>query len=72
MCLLRDVVGKGKSFGYNHKIITIRFKSRHLVLRLLGNLMIYKTPSKGLIVQGEDTLLLDCFSRSSFYSLVFF
>jgi hypothetical protein len=31
-------VRKGKGFGYNHKIMIIKFKSCDLVLRLLGNL----------------------------------
>jgi hypothetical protein len=33
----------------------MRFRSRHLVLWLLGNLMVFESPGKGLVVQGKDT-----------------
>jgi hypothetical protein len=32
----------------------IRFRSRHLVLWLLGNLMVCESPGKRLVVQWED------------------
>jgi len=32
----------------------IRFRSRHIVLRSLGNLMVCESPGNGLVVQGED------------------
>jgi hypothetical protein len=35
--LLRGV-REGKGFEYNHKVMIIRFRSRHLVLWLLENL----------------------------------
>ena len=44
------------SFRFNHKIMIIKFRSHHLVLWLLGNLMVCESPGKGLVVQGEDTL----------------
>jgi hypothetical protein len=41
--------------GFNHKIMIIRFRSRHLVLWSLGNLMECESPSKELVVQGKNS-----------------
>jgi hypothetical protein len=53
---LADLTPKcvGKGFGFNHKIMIIRFRSRHLVLWSLENLMVCESLGKGLVVQGED------------------
>jgi hypothetical protein len=49
---LQSVLDRG--FGFNHKIMIIRFRSRNLVLWSLENLMVCENPGKGLVVQGED------------------
>jgi len=41
--------------GVTHKIMIIKFRSRHLVLWLLENLMVCESLGKELVVQGEDT-----------------
>jgi hypothetical protein len=50
VCLL-SVLERG--FEFNHKIMISRFKSRHLVLWLLENLMVCESLDKRLVVQGK-------------------
>jgi hypothetical protein len=46
-------IGKGKGFGYNHKIMIIRFRSRHLVLWLLENLWFMRVRVKDWLYKGK-------------------
>jgi len=39
-----------KGFEFNHKIIIMKFRSRHIVLWLLENLMVYESLDKKLVV----------------------
>jgi len=44
-----------KGFVFNHKIMIMKFRSCHLVLWSLENLMVCKSPCKELVIQGEDS-----------------
>jgi hypothetical protein len=48
----RYCVGK-ESFEFNHKIMIIRFKSRHIILRLLGNIMVYESSVRDWLCKGK-------------------
>jgi hypothetical protein len=52
--LLRGGVRKKRVLDLIIKL-WLRFKSRHLILRLLGNLMVCESLGKRLVVHGKDT-----------------
>ena len=44
---LEPIFGLVKFSRFNHKVMIRKFRSCHLILWLLGNLMVYKSPGKG-------------------------
>jgi hypothetical protein len=80
-CLLKGGVGKGKSFLYNHKVMVIKFKSRHIILWLLGNLWPAKVRVRDWLCKEKthhpmctlpkvSYIIVWLFFRSNFYLLV--
>jgi hypothetical protein len=77
-CCLLEVK---ESFEFNHKVMILKFRSRHLILWSLEYLMVYESLCKGSsFAKGRriitylrlTTLLINCFFKSCFYLLVSF
>jgi len=52
-CLLRGGIGKGKGFGFNHKIM-IKVQESSPNIMVTRKPMVCESPGKGLVVQEKD------------------